>query len=226
MTGRGVTVAVVDSGVASGHPHVGLVARGVFFGGDGSEQPDFTDRIGHGTAVTAAIVEKAPAVEILAVKVFDRELATSAAVLARGITWAAEHGARLINLSLGTSNVERETILRAAVERAASLGATVVSASEVDGAHWLPGSLPGVVGVTLDWQCPRDAVVVDTDDAGALVFRASGYPRPIPGVAPSRNLSGVSFAVANVTGFLALLMEDAAHIWSTERIARTLVLSS
>jgi hypothetical protein len=36
---------------------------------------------------------------------------------------------------------------------------------------------------------------------------ASGYPRPIPGVPPERNISGLSFAVANVTGFLARLMD-------------------
>ena len=38
-----------------------------------------------------------------------------------------------------------------------------------------------------------------------LIARASGYPRPIPGVAPERNLKGISFAVANTTGLLCLL---------------------
>jgi len=40
---------------------------------------------------------------------------------------------------------------------------------------------------------------------GVHVFRASGYPREIPGVPRERNLSGISFAVANVTGLLARL---------------------
>jgi len=38
---------------------------------------------------------------------------------------------------------------------------------------------------------------------GTTVYRASGWPRPIPGVPPLRNLNGISFAVANVTGILA-----------------------
>jgi hypothetical protein len=38
--------------------------------------------------------------------------------------------------------------------------------------------------------------------------RASGYPRPIPGVDPERNLKGLSFAVANATGLLALMLEQ------------------
>ena len=39
------------------------------------------------------------------------------------------------------------------------------------------------------------------------MFRASGFARPIPGVRPERNLNGISFAVANVTGFVARACE-------------------
>jgi len=39
------------------------------------------------------------------------------------------------------------------------------------------------------------------------MFRASGYPRPVPGVPPARNLHGISFAVANMTGFVARACE-------------------
>jgi subtilisin family serine protease len=207
-SGVGVVVAVVDSGIASGHPHVGIVARGVLLKPDGIETLDFGDRIGHGTAVAAAILEKAPDIELVAVRVFERELATSASVLARGITWAAEHGAKVINLSLGTPNEARREVLLAAVEHATSLGAVVVSALEVDDVPYLPGSLPGVVGVRLDWGVPRDALIVDDTN----VWRASGYPRPIPGVAPKRNLNGISFAVANASGFLARLLEDRSTV--------------
>jgi hypothetical protein len=46
-------------------------------------------------------------------------------------------------------------------------------------------------------------------NARGAVFRAAGYPRPIPGVPPERNLKGLSFAVANVTGVVARLLADA-----------------
>jgi hypothetical protein len=55
----------------------------------------------------------------------------------------------------------------------------------------------------------RDALVVTRLDDGTAVFAASPYPRPIPGVPRERNLSGVSFAVANVTGFIARAVEAA-----------------
>jgi len=208
LTGHGVLVAVVDSGVANGHPHVGVVARGVRIGADGSEDQDFADRIGHGTAVAAAIRDKAPGAELLAVRIFERELVTTAEVLARGIMRAADLGARLVNLSLGTANPAHRAVLEAAVRYAAERGALVVTALEVDGVPMLPGAIDGVMGVRLDWECPRHTVTIATDPRGQAVASASGYPRPIPGVPPERNLKGISFAVANVTGVLARTMES------------------
>ena len=207
LTGHGVLVAVVDSGVANGHPHVGVVARGVRIGADGSEDQDFADRIGHGTAVAAAIRDKAPGAELLAVRIFERELVTTAEVLARGIMRAADLGARLVNLSLGTANPAHRAVLEAAVRYAAERGALVVTALEVDGVPMLPGAIDGVMGVRLDWECPRHTVTIATDPRGQAVASASGYPRPIPGVPPERNLKGISFAVANVTGVLARTRE-------------------
>ena len=84
-TGKGIRVAVVDSGVHPTNPHIGGAAvTGVRIFADGEMDADFVDRIGHGTAVAAAILEKAPEVDLVAVRVFDRTLATSAEVLALG----------------------------------------------------------------------------------------------------------------------------------------------
>ncbi len=219
---------MVDSGIHPANPHIGSSpVSGVRILPDGDVDTDFVDRIGHGTAVAAAILDKAPGVDLVAVRVFDRTLATSAEVLARGISWAANHGARLINLSLGTSNPARTAILAAAVDEAVAAGAIVVSAFESDGVAWLPGSLPNAVGVTLDPTCDRNALVM-TDDGtrGSVRFGASAYPRPIEGVPVERNLSGISFAVANVTGFLARLVSQDMTIRDTRTIARELAATS
>jgi hypothetical protein len=206
-TGRGVRVAVIDSGVHAAHPHVGGVSGGVAFDADGRELEDVVDRLGHGTAVAAAIREKAPEAEILAVKVFDRSLSATGTALVRAIEWAAAQGAALVNLSLGTTNERHRAALAEAVAHASAAGAIIVAAAPEPSAHWLPGALPGVVAVEVDWDCPRDACRVSAD---GLRLRASGYPRPIPGVPPERNLKGVSFAVANVTGLLALALDGSS----------------
>ena len=203
----GVAVAVVDSGIHPNHPHVGRVAAGVGIGPDGRAHDDFIDRLGHGTAVAAAILDQAPNSALHVIKVFDRELSTSADALVAGIDWAAHAGVRVINLSLGTANAAHADALRGAVARAADAGAVIVAAAADEDERWLPGSLPGVVPVTLDWSCPRDRHRWSRVD-GAVVFATSGYPRPIPGVSPERNVKGISFAVANLSGSLARALES------------------
>jgi subtilisin family serine protease len=205
-TGQGVRVAVIDSGVYAAHPHVGGVEGGTAIRADGSLDGDFTDVLGHGTAVTAAIREKAPGAAILAIKVFWRTLATDVSSLVKGIDEACALGAEVINLSLGTSNPRHQPMLQDAVARAAARGGKLVAAFGGGDQCWLPGSLEGVVPVRLDWTCDRHAYGICQAD-GRTAVCASGYPREIPNVPRDRNLSGISFAVANATGFVARALE-------------------
>jgi hypothetical protein len=197
----------VDSGIHAEHPHVQGISGGMAIDGRGETAGDVVDRLGHGTAVAAAIREKAPAAELLAVKVFDRTLITTGPVLVEAIRWAAAQDAALINLSLGTLETAHEEVLAGAVAEAIARGAAVVAAAPEEKRRWLPGALRGVIAVEADWTGPRDRCEVLLQPGGALRIRASAFPRPIPGVSPERNLRGISFAVANATGFLALAIE-------------------
>jgi len=218
-TGRGVRVAIVDSGVHAAHPHVGSVAGGIAIDQNGHEHDDYVDRLGHGTAVAAAIREKAPDAELYAVRVFHDALSTNIATLVQAIEWAVRSGVHIVNLSLGTTRPAHEAVLRDVVAHAVARGVAVVAAREDEGVRWLPGSLPGVVPVLLDWTCPRDEYRVDGIN-GSTVFRASGFPRQIPGVSPARNLNGVSFAVANMSGFAARAREGAPEMFVDDVVRR------
>ena len=206
MAARPIRIAVIDSGVHASHPHVGGVGGGIGIDEHGASHDDFVDRLGHGTAVTAAIVEKAPAAEVIAIKVFDRELAATGAALIAACEYALTINARIINMSLGTQNAEHESALADVARRLRDQGAVVIAAGAQGGIRWLPGSLPGVWAVTLDWTVPRQTCWLDHLGPDGGSFRASGFPRPIPGVPPERNVKGVSFAVANVTGIVARLL--------------------
>jgi len=184
-------IAVIDSGVHEGHPHVGRVAASVHITADGLDD-DPVDRLGHGTAVAAAIREKAPEADLFSVKVFDRRLSANIGAIVRALAWCREQRMDLINLSLGTGNPEHRDVLMEAVAG----NALIVSAADM-----LPGTLPGVVAVAADPSCPRG----EFRHRGGTFF-ASPYPRPIPGVPESRNLQGISFAVANMTGLAACAM--------------------
>jgi len=190
-------IAIIDSGIHAGHPHVGRVAGSVHMTAAGWGG-DPVDRLGHGTAVAAAIREKMPRADLFAVKVFERRLSTNILALVRALQWCRDEGMDFVNLSLGTPNPDH----RDALAEAMGAGMTVVSAG-----HMLPGSLDGVVGVLSDESCPRDAYYY----RGGL-FYASPFPRPKPGVPRSDNLQGVSFAVANMTGLAAQARERGIHL--------------
>jgi len=84
-TGRGIRIAVVDTGIHAGHPHLGAVEPGIAFDHAGEPFQDVVDRLGHGTAVAAAIHEKAPEAALVPIKVFDRRLSTSGRALAAAL---------------------------------------------------------------------------------------------------------------------------------------------
>jgi subtilisin family serine protease len=193
-TGRGIRIAVIDSGVNTAHPHIGRVAGGVNIA---TMAEDFTDVLGHGTAVMAAIMEKAPDAEYFAVKVFQTSLRASAEQIATAIEWCIDQDMHVINLSLGTANESHAARFAPLIQRGAQHGVILVAAADA-----LPGSLPGVIEAHLDWECPRESYkCIETG------FYTSGYPRSIPGVPRERNLNGMSFAVANLTGFVACACE-------------------
>lgn len=205
--GRGLRIAVIDSGVNPRHPHMQRLDGGVSIDAEGKvTQGEYLDTLGHGTAVMAAIQEKAPEAMYFAVKIFDTALRAKTSALLQGIRWSIDNSMDLVNLSLGTRKMLRKDHFQTLVNLAAMKGITMIAAHDADGQPCLPGCLEGVLGVTLDWDCPRNRYRVAND-----LFQASGYPRPIPGYPMERNLHGISFAVANMTGLAARAAESLAE---------------
>lgn len=187
---------MIDSGVNPAHPHITVpVEGGVSIGG-----PDDTtlDYLGHGTAVMAAIQEKAPEAAYFAVRIFHRELRTRIEWVTAALEWCLANRMDLANLSLGTVNPAHREAFQPLVDRARDQAMTIVAARRMSGVDALPGSLEGVASVEEDETLSREQFRLENG-----VYRASPFPRSIPGVEPERNLHGISFAVANVAGFLA-----------------------
>ncbi len=212
-TGRGIRVAVIDSGINSAHPHICVPAKTIVVTKPGRRDVSFTraadsgeDALGHGTAVAAAIQEKAPAAEYFAVKLFGSSLRATTRRLLGAIEWAIDSRMDVVNLSLGTANLDEWAKFQALAERASSEGVVLVAARSASIRPLLPGALPAVIGVDVDWDLPRHRYRIAAAD-GRSYFFASGYPRPIPGVSPAKNLNGISFAVANMTGFVVRACE-------------------
>lgn len=207
-TGRGVRVAIVDTGVVAGHPHVGAVAEG--FGVEVSEGavrvvPDFRDRHGHGTACAGVVRWIAPDAEIVAVRVLDERLTASAEAMETALAHLERLDVRIANLSLGAPREDAKRRLALATERFLERGVVVVAAVRPDGVPSWPSDQPGVLAVGTDpslgeWAYRRGG-------PGQPDFFASGYPRPIPGRPPAMNLAGPSFAAPRIAAFAARALE-------------------
>ena len=199
----------IDSGVNARHPHITGLAGGLSVLPSGIEEGSYLDMLGHGTAVMAAIQEKAPEAQYFAVKVFHSSLRTSTECLLKAIEWAIEQRMDVVNLSLGTRNPDHvarfETVIASALRRIISC--------------WFPRAKPNrsfaflaaclAFRLSLDWETTQESLSLRRASAG-LVFVASGYPRSLPGLPPERNLHGISFAVANMTGLIARACEETA----------------
>ena len=208
-TGAGIRVALIDSGVNARHSHVGFVAGGVGLApaDDGTirQQQDFSDRIGHGTALAGILRAKAPQVELYAVKVFGDRLQVSFSVLEAALRWGIEQRMHIINLSLGTANATYRDRCLAIIAEANAADTVLVASSPAGQTNILPAVLPEVIGVTNDERCGWADYRYVPDDP--IPFRAHSYPRPLPGPAQARNFQGPSFASAHISALLALLIE-------------------
>ncbi|HLU44731.1 MAG TPA: type VII secretion-associated serine protease mycosin [Natronosporangium sp.] len=228
-TGAGVLVAVLDSGVDADHPDLaGRVLPGTDFV-DGSTDGR-VDLVGHGTTVASLIagagdpaIGVAPEASILPVRVLDEQNRYQrASTVADGVIWAVDHGADVINLSLGGprySDTLSEALAYAMahdvvvvactgndVSQAGSTGQEVGASTRERIEVWYPAREPGVVAVA----------GITFTDAGAVSWPASltgpetvlAAPAVVTGAASGggyRQVQGTSFASAVVAGTAALI---------------------
>ncbi|HEX8784906.1 MAG TPA: S8 family serine peptidase [Telluria sp.] len=207
-TGRGVRVAVVDSGVDAGHPDLaGQVEVQENFVDDGPVPAE-----SHGTAVAGIVAARAgngigiagvaPDARLMALRACwqgpNQGARCSSFTLGKALNYAIQHGARIINLSLAGPP---DRLLSTLVEAADSQGATVIGA--VDGAAadgGFPTSVPVVLAVAA--QDPAHRPV----RANTLLAPGTDIPTCLPG-ARWGLVSGASYATAHVSGLVALLAQ-------------------
>ena len=162
-TGKGVVVAVIDSGIDQSDPRMqGVKVSGwriqLNATGHAGIGGDFHDDNGHGTDIAAAVLRVAPEAEIVGIKIMDRRLYTSADLMAAGIETAFRHGADIINLSAGTPNMGKALLLRDCCAMASESGAVVLAAAHPKGDRAYPADLPETVGVATHPDCPLEKV--------------------------------------------------------------------
>lgn len=207
-----VIIAVVDTGVDGSHPDLSAkLLAGQDFVQPG-QPPE--DQNGHGTHVAGiaaaatgngiGIAGIAPDAAVLPVRVLDRNGSGAIATIAAGIRYAADQGAKVINLSLGGAG--RSAVLRDAIRYAASKGAVIVAAAGNDGSpdKLYPAAYDEVISVgsvgaeDVHSAFSNYGTWVDVAAPGEKIVSTYMYGR-------YTYLSGTSMAAPHVSGVAALL---------------------
>lgn len=106
--GRGVRVAIVDSGVDGSHPALdGRLSRSLRVELDGEDaqvidDPDAGDVVGHGTACAGIVAAIAPGAELLSIRVLGPDNRGKGRAVAAAVDWAVANGVEVVNLSLSS----------------------------------------------------------------------------------------------------------------------------
>lgn len=208
LTGRGIRVAVVDTGIDSTHPGVGEVCEGVRLSlreGSGVVlDADFRDDFGHGTAAAAIVRKAAPGCALLAVKIGAGSEAVAPELLAAGIAWAIEHGADVINVSAGTSS---PGALPEICRHALDAGVVVVASESNDDRSTYPAALDCVLAVS-GAALERQPHAYRCDPGLPRRFLAYGGFQKVAWTEPRfLFLSGNSLAAPRIAGIVALVLE-------------------
>lgn len=231
-SGAGTTVAVIDTGVAA-HPDLPRVLAGIDLSGqDGSD--GHYDDFGHGTHVAGIIAASiaddygidgiAPDATVLPVKVLDRDGWGTDAGVAAGISWAADHGADIINMSLGGEEGSDELV--SAIRYARGKGVTIVAAAGNDGTDYpmYPAAYPGVISVSATDS--SDGIAWFSNFGTTIDVAAPGVDvlSTLPG--PTwKSWSGTSMATPHVAA-LAALVAGQHPDWSPDQIENQIEASA
>ena len=206
---RGVILGIVDTGVDAGHPD--LAGRIIDGWNVYDDNRDFTDVLGHGTAVAgvaAATSDNGVGVTgvtwdnpIIAVRATDKEGRASARHIAAGILWAAGHGARVINASFAP--LWNNRVVQSAAQQAFNQGSIVVISAGNGG------------GMTDAAGYDEALFVGAVDRADGIAFFSDRGPfvdLVAPGTAIKSTRRGGDYDLVNGTSFAAPIVSGVAAL--------------
>jgi subtilisin len=205
-TGRGVKVAVIDSGIDAAHPAVGSV-QGYVAITEGStafiyDTAPHDDAYGHGTACASIIRALAPECELYSVKVLGPALTGRGGVFAAGLLWAVNNGMHVCNISMGTTNRELSGPLHDLADLAYFRNVMLVVAANNLPVPSFPSVYASVISVAAHSQQDPRTIYYNPDPP--VEFGAPGIDVRVAWQGGEWiTVTGNSFAAPHITGLVA-----------------------
>ena len=208
--GMNVTIAVIDSGIDIRHPELANSIADSFDALGSSEGPHV-----HGTGIAGAIVAharlmgSAPEARLLAIRAFgagSKGAESTSYVILKGLNYAAEHGAQIINMSFAGP---KDPLIERGLAAMAGRGILMVAASGNAGAKsppLYPAANPNVIAVS--GTDAQEKLFAASNRGNHIAISAPGADIFLP--APDEKYqitSGTSFSAAYVSGVAALILE-------------------
>jgi subtilisin len=212
-TGKGIKVAVLDSGVEAAHPAL----QGLTLADDLAVlEAEFSltitrgggqDMFGHGTAVASIIHQMAPDAQIGSFRVLGSHLRSRTAIISEGVRQALDRGYQVLNCSFGCGRDEHVLHYKNWIDEAYIKGRHIVAACNNHDflkREW-PGHFPTVITAYFT-SCDRPEQFFYRP--GSLVeFAARGQDIEVPWFGGGRKkVTGSSFSAPHLTGLLARLL--------------------
>lgn len=211
--GRGIRVAVLDSGVESNHPALGgatfaddlaVVEQGAqlrVIPGEG------VDAYGHGTAVAGIIHQLAPEATIGSFRVLGAHLRSRTMIIREAARLALERDYHILNCSFGCGREDHVLFYKDWIDEAYVCGRHIVAAcnnQDFTKREW-PGHFPTVI--TVNFARSETPELLRRRHGHLVEFEASGQDVAVAWLGGTRKqVTGSSFAAPHVTGLLARLL--------------------
>lgn len=200
--GKGVIVAVLDTGVSSLASFANKVSQLALvpFPSDPSALN------GHGTAVADLINQISPGADLLSIRIANDNGESTSALIAEGIIKAVDSGASVINISLG--GFGESSMLAAAVEYAQSKGVVIVASTGNNGVNQVtqPASLPGVVATG---AVEGKGDLLAFSNTGTVTAVAPGYALQVENIdGTSTYFTGTSASAPIESGIIVMAMAN------------------
>ena len=211
--GRGIRIAVLDSGIEAGHPALKTMrlADDLAIVDDGLQlrcvSGDGVDMYGHGTAIAAILNQLAPEAELGSFRVLGEHLRSRTAIIREGVRQALDHGYHILHCSFGCTREDQVLQYKDWIDEAYIKGRHIVAACnnyDYLRREW-PGHFPTVI--TVNFACTSDPETFYYRPGQLVEFAARGNDLDVPWCGgQQKKVTGSSFAVPHVAAMLARLL--------------------